>query len=514
MVFPKKIICASFILILLFCALYSGALHLTPLEKSAYMQQTSSSEISAFLSMLSHQYASAEKVAIAESELGNPIDALLVSSNLSLFKNRMLDDDKLTVMVLGSQHGTEPSGAEALLRVARDILKGTLGTYQEEMNFIFIPNCNPDGRNLKSRKNGNGVDINRNYMILSESESRGIINALHRWSPDVVLDVHEAAALKKKSLSREGYLMDFEAQFEAANNPNVDQHIRNYSFRRLLPQLIEQVEANGLPAQRYIKSIRSIHQPVTNGRLSLRILRNMAGMMGAFSFLLENRRDPSTGFYPTPQNIHVRVSKQYLCITAFLDCLRTHRDAIRAISRKARMRWKNPHNEAPLYLASRYVTDPSNPKMTLPLRRIDTGASIKHAFRYNGAVETRFALTTLPDAYIITSHQNLIQDILARHHVRYKRAKKSSKFVAHVKRIKRRIFEKISARQHQTRYVFKERKMDYQLRRGDIVVDLNQPARRIIPLFLELQSAGSIFNNDHYNSLVQDQKDFFVLSAE
>jgi hypothetical protein len=464
--------------------------------------------------MLSHQYASAEKFSVAVSEFGNPVDALLISSNLSLFKDRMRDDDKLTVMLLGSQHGSEPSGAEALLGVARDILEGTLGTYLEEMNFIFIPNCNPDGRNLKSRKNGNSIDINRNYMTLTESESRGIINALHRWSPEVVLDVHEASALKKKSLAREGYLMDFEAQFEAANNPNVDKQIRNYSFRRILPQLIEQVEDKGLRAQRYIKSIHSIHQPVTNGGLSLSILRNMAGMMGAFSFLLENKRDPSTGAYPTPQNIHTRVSKHYLCITTFLEGLRTHRDAIRAISRKARMKWKNPHYKAPLYLASRYVTDLVNPKMTLPLRRIDTGASIKHTFRYDGAVEARFPLTTLPAAYIVTSHQNLIQDILARHHVRYKRAKENSKFVAHVKRIKSRIFEKINVRKSQTRYVFKERKMDYQLRRGDLVVDLNQPAKRIIPLFLELQSAGSIFNNDRYTNLVQDQKDFFVFSAE
>jgi len=510
----KKIICALSIFILLFGVLYSSALRLTPLENSGYMRLSSSSEISAFLSLLAHHYPSAEKVSIAESELGNPVDALLVSSNLSLFKNRMRDDDKLTVLFLGSQHGSEPSGAEALLRVATDILKGTLGPYLDEMNFIFIPNGNPDGRNLKSRKNAHNIDINRNYMILTESESRGIIDALNRWSPDVVLDVHEAPALKKKSLARQGYLMDFEAQFEAANNPNVDQDIRSYSFRRILPQLIERVQAKGLPAQRYIKSIHSIHRPVTNGGLSLEILRNMAGMMGAFSFLLENRRDPSTGAYPTPLNIHARVSKQYLCITTFLESIRPHRDAISAISRKARMKWKNPHNKAPLYLASRYVTDPSNPKMTLPLRRIDTGESIKHTFRYHGDVEARLPLTTLPAAYIVTSHQKFIQDILARHHVKYRRAKKSSTFVAHVKRIKRRIFEKINARQSQTRYVFKERKMDYQLRRGDLVVDLNQPAKRLIPLFLELQSAGSIFNNDRYTNLVQDQKDFFVLSAE
>jgi hypothetical protein len=492
---------------------YEGVLQLTTLERSDYKQLTASSEISAFLSILSHKHPSAEKLTIATSARGNPVDALLVSSDVARFKEGDRGDDKLTVMLVGSQHGNETSGAEALLLVVRDMLEGRLGAYLEHMNLIVIPNSNPDGRNLGSRRNANGADINRNYTVLSEAESKGIVDAMHRWKPEVVLDVHEAAALKKKTLAREGYLTGFEAQFEAANNPNVDKRIRTYSFNHLLPQILDKVNSQGLTARRYIKSIKSIHQPVTHGGLSLSILRNMAGMRGSFSFLLENRLEPSTGAYRTPQNIRIRVSKQYLCITTFLNCCRIHRAEIKRISRHARMKWKNPQNKEPLYLNFSYAADANKPEITLPLRRIDTGEPIQHTFPYHGTVVSDTPLS-LPTCYIITTHQNLLRNILARHHVNFRKAEKRGDIVVRIKRIKNRIFETLGNGRRRARYTFKERTADYHLRPGDLVVTMNQPLRKLFPLLLEFRSFSSIFNTGDYRHLVENQKDFFVLPAE
>ena len=513
MAYLKKISC----ILLLFILLALGGASertslLTTLEQSGYRQITGSSEITALLSMLSERYASAEKATIAFSALGHPVDALLVSSDRDWLKDGKGDDNKLTVMLVGSQHGKESSGAEALLLVARDILEGRLITNLEEMNFIFIPAANPDGRNLKRRGNGNSVNLNRNYMLLSEPESRGIINALHRWKPEVLQDVHESAALKKKSLGREGYLTVFEAQFEAANNPNIDWHIRNYSFKHLLPEILGKVNTGGLPARRYIKEIGSIHNPITHGGLSLDILRNMAGMLGAFSFLLETRLDPSTGAYPTPANILARVSKQYLSITTFLNTCLTHRSAIMAGSRAARLRWKQPKDEEPVYLSFRYVADPKKPEITLPLQRIDTGNVIKNTFQYRGSVESGTPLT-LPTSYIINAHQDLIQDILARHHVKYTMVARPGGAVVSVKRIEDRKFKESKTVERWLNYSFKERKAKYLPQAGDLVIDLKQPARRLIPLLLEFRSVGSIFNVDDYAHLVEEQKDFFVLST-
>ncbi|NIS60506.1 MAG: hypothetical protein GTO13_07370 [Proteobacteria bacterium] len=487
----------------------NGGRLLTGLERNGYTRLTSSSEISGFLAELSSRYTSAERVTIATSALGSPVEALLISSELDRFKDGNSDSDKITVMLVGSQHGTETSGAEALLLVARDVLEAKLGSYREDMDFVFIPNSNPDGRNLERTKNGNGININRNYTILSEPESRGIINAMHRWRPEVVLDVHESAVLKKKSLARQGYLTDFEAQFEAANNPNVDRGIRIFSFKRLLPEIIARVKARGLAAQRYVKEITSIHQPITHGGLTLRNLRNMAGMLGAFSFLLENRLDPSTGTYPTPRNIRVRVSKQYLSIMSFLESCRTHRSEMATLSRNARMKWKNPHDEAPLYLAFSYVADPNQPEITLPLRKIDTGELIRNTFRYHGSVESHTPMV-LPSSYVITDYQELIREILSRNHIHYQVVEKAAETFVKIKRIKDRKVEVMSTGQHQAHYSVIERTAKYLVPPGDLVVNLNQPARRLIALLLEIESFSSIFNADEYLPLVEKGNDFFI----
>ena len=57
--------------------------------------------------------------------------------------------------------------------------------------------------------------------------------------------------------------------------------IRSTSSATLLPQLIADTQARGLPAQRYIGEIKSLAQPVTHGDLTARTFRNKAGLRGA-----------------------------------------------------------------------------------------------------------------------------------------------------------------------------------------------------------------------------------------
>ena len=50
------------------------------------------------------------------------------------------------------------------------------------------------------------------------------------FKPHVVLDIHESAILKKKSLGAEGWLTDFEAQFQCANHPNVNNALQTFTL--------------------------------------------------------------------------------------------------------------------------------------------------------------------------------------------------------------------------------------------------------------------------------------------
>ena len=231
--------------------------------------------------------------------------------------------------------------------------------------------------------------------------------------------------------------------------------------------------------------------------------------MGSFSFLLENRLDPSSGSYPTPRNICARVAKQYLCIWAFLTCCRTHQSEIMKLSRNARMKWTSGEDEDPLYLFYGYVADSNLPEITLPLRKRETGELVKHTFKYHGAVEYHSPLT-LPASYIVTEHQDLIKDFLDRHRIAYETAEQPVEVVVQIQYILSRQGSVNCPRQGYAHYVVRERVERYTLKQGDLLVSLDQPARRLIPLLLEPQSLSSVFNSQEYRDLVEEDSDFFV----
>ena len=95
-------------------------------------------------------------------------------------------------------------------------------------------------------------------MLLDQPESRALDAAVRHYAPAVVLDAHESAVLKRKTLGQEGYLTAFEAQFDVASTPAIPAALRDFATDILLPQLIAGVQARGLHAQRYIGEIRSL----------------------------------------------------------------------------------------------------------------------------------------------------------------------------------------------------------------------------------------------------------------
>ncbi|MGH9198867.1 MAG: M14 family zinc carboxypeptidase, partial [Acidimicrobiia bacterium] len=101
----------------------------TALEQSHYQRTSSSVEISRFLKELDEASALARKETLGSSAGGRPLDALLISEDTDLLKDDRPSPMRLTMMLIGSQHGTETSGGEALLIIARELLGGSLRTH-------------------------------------------------------------------------------------------------------------------------------------------------------------------------------------------------------------------------------------------------------------------------------------------------------------------------------------------------------------------------------------------------
>lgn len=102
------------------------------------------------------------------------------------------------LLVIGVVHGDEPQGEVLINRYLDEKM---------DSGMLFIPCLNPDGRDLGTRTNSNGVDINRNFPTknwelspkdnyfggsepASEIETRFAMDVLEEYNPSLILTLH------------------------------------------------------------------------------------------------------------------------------------------------------------------------------------------------------------------------------------------------------------------------------------------------------------------------------------
>ncbi|MFN3919956.1 MAG: M14 family metallopeptidase [Methylohalobius sp.] len=502
----KRLVWFGLFLLVFPKALPAGEALLTPLEESGYQALPDSKQITAFLERLAAFSQKVEVVYYGRSAGGRPLAALLISNDPKFLQTGQPVPGKLTVMLVGGQHGTEPSGTEALQSLARDVVVGPLQPLLEHLDLILVPNSNPDGRDLHRRVNANGVNLSTDYVLLSQPETRGLVKLLLRFQPHALLDVHESAVLKKKSLGAQGYLTDFEAQFEYANHPNVDPGLRYFSNHVFLPELLEAVNSRGLSARHYIGEITSIDQAITHGGISLRNLRNYAGMRGIFALLVENRLDPP-GDWPTPRNIAMRVAKQRLCLKAFLEKVAEFEESI--LSRLRPVRGKGP-----LLVALRAQYAPSSQsKIALSLRRLD-GEQVTKEFAYHGQIVAK-DWVFLPKTYAVTAHQAEFAALLDRHGIGYRRlarAQRTRCLCQKIVQIKVRRWQQGIISRREVQVQLKEEIRQIRLKPGDLVLDLRQEGGALAFLLLDPRSFTNVFQDPIYTALLAEGKEFFGMA--
>ena len=396
------------------------------------------------------------------------------------------------VMLVGSHHGgSEPAGGEALIEVARALLHGDLREMLDHLDIAIIPNSNPDGRDDDSSRNANSVNLNRDYVLLSQPESRALNAAVQRYRPHVVLDAHESAALKRKSLGRAGYLTEFQAQFDVANNPALAAGMRGYGEEVLLEDLIARVGSSGLHAQRYIREILSLDQALTWGGITIKRFRNKAAALGALSFLLETRLDPKDGHYASFRNIEVRTAKQVLCIRTFLGVMAARAAEILSLRAES-----GPVKAGDaLVLSAEYVPRATGATHAIPLRRIDTGEVVHIDFRDHRHMALH-APVTAPQAYLVPRHTMVVRDLLLRHGLHFEHLPQATTL-----RVVEQMVEQVFA-DGDLALKTVERERTMQMPAGTLRIPLAQPCGRLAALLFEPVSSSTVFGYPAYRRLL------------
>src|SRR5688572_11831702 len=96
--------------------------------------------------------------------------------------------------VAGNVHGGEESGTDASLRVLYDLAARTdcaAARIRDNAVVAILPTQNPDGRELDTRRNAYGFDMNRDWFARTQPETDGKIEFLRRYPPVLFIDAHE-----------------------------------------------------------------------------------------------------------------------------------------------------------------------------------------------------------------------------------------------------------------------------------------------------------------------------------
>ena len=106
------------------------------------------------------------------------------------------DNIKVPVFVNGAIHGNEYEGVESNMQLIEDLATTpygadpTIDDILDHVILVFNVIQNPDGRVAGTRANGNGFDMNRDFMTQSQSEVRATVALIQKWLPVEVLDLH------------------------------------------------------------------------------------------------------------------------------------------------------------------------------------------------------------------------------------------------------------------------------------------------------------------------------------
>lgn len=488
----------------LFSMVAKASLPLTPFEQSTTYALPDSKAVSAYLHTLQAQNSQNSSIlSIGQSAGGRPLEAMLLSHDQQFLKDGKPAADKPTVLLVGSQHGNEPTGTESLQILARKVLDGEMGYLLDHMNIIAIVLANPDGRDLNQRLNAKNENPNIDFIVTSASETKTYIDTLERFQPDVVYDLHETGRIKNPLTSKEGYLSTVNAQFEVGNNPNIAPELNEYANAVFLPEFLNKVNDAGIKADRYDGEIITLNQVVTRGAMNISTFRNYASMTGALTILAESLLDddPSQK-YATPHNIKVRVQNQLIALQQLMNLVAKDSQRLQRVTRAAHDAWK--HN-ATTQVALQYgfYLNTKTPKIVESLYNLKQKKMEHKVFALNDRILVT-KTEPLPAAYVISGAQDRFRQLLDNHHISYQVIDKPQTMKVMQERVSKLGIDRVQQPgvRNWLDVSLETQPTDLKVKPGDLVVSTNQPMGLLTAIMLDPQSYNSIYEDMSWRGLL------------
>ena len=395
---------------------------------------------------------------------------------------------KPIALVFCQQHGDEPSGKEAALLLAAELARGDAGIL-DRLDLILVPCANPDGAELRQRRNARDRDLNRDHVLLSEPETQALHRLFQEWFPEIVLDVHEYAAVSPWWVGQ-GVIKNADEMLGGLSNLNIDAAVRAFGTDVIYPAVRERVAADGFVLFPY-----TVGSPAEGDRLRFSTNdiddgRQGLGIYDTLAFILEGKR------YGAVDNmLERRAASQLSAMTAFLREAARRAPEVLARVNAARARLLAPVDPGErAFVRMDYFPDPARPSVAFPVFNLqEWRAETREWKNFEPLVKVKKSVR-LPLAYVIPGGESRLVALLRRHQVRLQRLAAPAQARVEAYRVLHAA-ARLEEESVKPEFDLETVSGTVTLAEGDVLAFLPQRARRLLPLLLEPESSWGIMTD-------------------
>jgi len=210
-------------------------------ERTAFRETSSYRDVLRFLDSLSRTTGDIRLGTLALSPEGRRVPYVIAARPLPTGPVEAHRAGKPVVYLQANIHGGEVEGKEAAQMLLRDLTRGPLRSLLDSLVLLVVPIFNTDGNErlgpgeqnrrgqngpaaVGQNTNGQGLNLNRDFVKLEAPESRGAVKLIGMWDPDLLVDLHTTNG------SYHGYVLTYAPGLNPNTNPAAD-----YLRTRFLP---------------------------------------------------------------------------------------------------------------------------------------------------------------------------------------------------------------------------------------------------------------------------------------
>jgi len=512
----------------------NGALQ-TRAERTNFAETTHYDEVIAFVNEVQKRTPLASVEYFGQTSEGRKLP-LVIFSNPPVHQPRDVRAlGRPVVFIMANIHAGEVEGKEAVLNLMRQIATGgPAAKLLDRIVIIFAPIYNADGNEkfdinnrteqngpvngVGVRENGQGLDLNRDYMKMESPEARSLImNVFNRWDPHVVVDLH----------TTDGSYHAYHLTYSPALTPNTNQQILDFTRNKMLPDITKTVaqkynyrmyfygnftDDSGREHNDVAKSWSTFDNRPRFGNNYVGLRNRIAILSEAYSYAdFKTRIDATEKFVRSILEYSADHAAEIISMVNAADQDSIKRGLAPSQSDVLGVRFKKRASYAgqPVDILVGSVDKEMDPRTNKNRLKMTAKADPVKMIDYGEFAADK--TETIPAAYILTADQKAIVDKLRDHGIAVNTLQNDATLS-----VDAYVVDDVT---HASRPFQKHNETTLKVRReskqvtfpaGSYVVSMAQPLGRLIFYLLEPESDDGLVEWNYFDSSVSPQKDFPV----